>query len=239
MRIFLHEIEYQKEIFSCWSYVTDGLAEQKQKETSEIDLYAMRDVSTLITLSDCSTVSFLISPICSVKCLDSLNHSSVGLQKDVRRVEILCLAPEREITMTADAIRSKEEAREQLRRLEQFYGGPVLPLENFCNVMSIWMDCIVKNNTDPMLKEGGAGHGREYFERLKAMHIDIRKSNLLGRLLYGKEALRTRVCPVHKGHYSGEAMFFEKCPYLCDGTGWLRERDQDGGYTGIKVSRWS
>jgi hypothetical protein len=38
VRIFLHEIEYEKEIFSCWSYVTDGLAEQKQKETSEIDL---------------------------------------------------------------------------------------------------------------------------------------------------------------------------------------------------------
>jgi hypothetical protein len=27
-------------------------------------------------------------------------------------------------------------------------------------------------------------------------------------------------------------MFFEKCPHLCDGTGWLREKDTDGGYTG-------
>jgi len=32
VRIFLHEIEYEKEIFSCWSYVTDGLMAQKQKE---------------------------------------------------------------------------------------------------------------------------------------------------------------------------------------------------------------
>ena len=32
VRIFLHEIEYEKEIFSCWSYVTDGLVAQKQKE---------------------------------------------------------------------------------------------------------------------------------------------------------------------------------------------------------------
>ena len=32
VRIFLHEIEYEKEIFSCWSYVTDGLLTQKQKE---------------------------------------------------------------------------------------------------------------------------------------------------------------------------------------------------------------
>ncbi len=30
--IFLHEIECEKEIFSCWSYVTDGLVAQKQKE---------------------------------------------------------------------------------------------------------------------------------------------------------------------------------------------------------------
>jgi hypothetical protein len=32
VRIFLHEIEYEKENFSCWSYVTDGLVAQKQKE---------------------------------------------------------------------------------------------------------------------------------------------------------------------------------------------------------------
>jgi hypothetical protein len=32
VKIFLHEIEYEKEVFSCWSYVTDGLAAQKQKE---------------------------------------------------------------------------------------------------------------------------------------------------------------------------------------------------------------
>jgi hypothetical protein len=32
VKIFLHEIEYEKENFSCWSYVTDGLMAQKQKE---------------------------------------------------------------------------------------------------------------------------------------------------------------------------------------------------------------
>jgi hypothetical protein len=32
VRMFLHEIEHEKEIFSCWSYVTDGLVAQKQKE---------------------------------------------------------------------------------------------------------------------------------------------------------------------------------------------------------------
>jgi hypothetical protein len=61
--------------------------------------------------------------------------------------------------MTKDAIRNKEEARKQLRRLEQFYGVPVLPLDNFCYAMSTWMDCIVKNNTDPTLKQGSTHHG--------------------------------------------------------------------------------
>jgi hypothetical protein len=32
VRIFLHEIKYEKEILSCWSYLTDGLVAQKQKE---------------------------------------------------------------------------------------------------------------------------------------------------------------------------------------------------------------
>ena len=137
--------------------------------------------------------------------------------------------------MTSDAIRSKEEAQEQLRRLEQFYGAPILPLHDFCKTIGTWMDCIVKNNTDPALKQGGAGHGKQYYEFLNQMRIDIRKSNLLGRLFYAKEPLRTRICPLHKGHYSGQAMFFEKCPHLCDGTGWLRERSEDGGYTGIEI----
>ena len=137
--------------------------------------------------------------------------------------------------MKKDAIRSKEEAHELLRRLEQFYGQPVLPLSNFCDAMELWMDCIVKNNTEPALMQEGINHGQKYFEYLKFMRIDIRKSNLLGRLLYAKEPLRTRMCPIHKGHWNGQAMFFEKCNLLCDGTGWLRERPDDGGYTGINI----
>jgi hypothetical protein len=32
VKIFLHEIKYEKESIPCWSYVTDGLAAQQQKE---------------------------------------------------------------------------------------------------------------------------------------------------------------------------------------------------------------
>jgi hypothetical protein len=134
--------------------------------------------------------------------------------------------------MTGQPIRSREEAREQLKRLENFYGVPILPLSTFCDGMDTWMDCIIKNNTDPELTQGSIRHGHNYFEVLQKKRKDIRKSNLLGRLSYARETLRTRMCPVHKGHYSGEARFFQKCPHLCDDTGWLRENPGDGGYTG-------
>ncbi|HET8925219.1 MAG TPA: hypothetical protein VFN26_19710 [Candidatus Acidoferrum sp.] len=137
--------------------------------------------------------------------------------------------------MEKKEISNMEEAQELLLRLEQFYKEPVLRLDSFCQAMELWMDCIVKNNTDPALMQGGLAHGKTYFKSLNHMRIDIRKSNLLGRLLFAKEPLRTRMCPLHKGHYNGQAMFFEKCPHLCDGTGWLREREQDGGYTGISI----
>lgn len=133
------------------------------------------------------------------------------------------------------AVRSREEIRELLLRLQQFYGQPVLPLDNFCHAIELWMDCIVKNNTDPALHRDGIKHGHIYFEFLNLIRIDIRKSNLLGRLLFAREPLRTRMCPTHKGHFNAEAMFFEKCPLLCDGTGWLREHPQDKGYAGIQI----
>lgn len=138
--------------------------------------------------------------------------------------------------MTTEPIRSRDEAQEQLKRLEDYYGVPVMPLRSFCNGMSTWMDCVIRNNTDPELTRGGMQHGGKYYEALGQMRIAIMKSNLLGRLFYAREPLRKHMCPVHKGHYSGQAMFFQKCPHSCDGTGWLRENPGDGGYTGIKIS---
>jgi len=142
--------------------------------------------------------------------------------------------------MKNDATRSKQGAQELLRRLEGFYGDPGLPLGNFCHAIELWMDCIVKNNTDPALNRDGIKQGSMYFEFLNLIRTDIRKSNLLGRLLYAREPRRTRMCPIHKGHRNGQAMFFEQCPLLCDGTGWLRERPQDGRYNTpeSKSLRW-
>jgi hypothetical protein len=141
--------------------------------------------------------------------------------------------------MPDNEISDEKEAQELLARLERFYQQPVLPLHRFCEAIELWMDCIFKNNTDPALVESGEPD-QAYFRFLGQISIDIRKSNLLGRLLYAKEKLRTRMCPIHKGHWDGNAMFFEQCPHLCDGTGWLRERNTDGGYTGgLSIRRTS
>lgn len=68
--------------------------------------------------------------------------------------------------MRNHAVLSKEEANELQRRLEQFYGQTVLPLDNFCHAIELWMDCILKNNTDPALHRDGIKHGHIYFDFL-------------------------------------------------------------------------
>ncbi|MGD0921265.1 MAG: hypothetical protein ABSA70_05800 [Terriglobia bacterium] len=130
----------------------------------------------------------------------------------------------------------ENEMKGLLQRLEKHYGEPVMPLHRFCDAITLWMNCIEKNNTDPELSKAGYQGGR-YYKFLSQIEMDIRKSNLLGRLLYGKERFRTEMCPIHKGHWHGDAMFFNRCPHNCDGTGWLRARPEDGGYTGgLKIS---
>jgi hypothetical protein len=64
--------------------------------------------------------------------------------------------------------------------------------------------------------------GRRFLAR--SVLVDITKSCLLSRLIYGGEPLRTRRCPLHQGHWSvGD----EPCPHGCDSgfqhTGWIAE----------------
>ncbi len=111
-----------------------------------------------------------------------------------------------------------------LRQLEQHYGQPVMPVESYCAALKIWAAIIVENNRTSLLKYG---HGSTYFHVLNDVIRDITKSNLLGRLIYGKQKLRTRKCPTHEGRWSGCTP--NPCPDGCsDGinvTGWLPEVD--------------
>lgn len=54
------------------------------------------------------------------------------------------------------------------------------------------------------------------------LRVAIRKSNLLYRLLYGGEPLRTQPCPEHQGVWSGIGTPDKPdCPHGCGFTGWL------------------
>lgn len=53
--------------------------------------------------------------------------------------------------------------------------------------------------------------------------LQITKSNLLYRLLYRGEKLRTQMCPEHKGTWSGLEGPDSSCPHRCQMTGWVQD----------------
>ena len=111
---------------------------------------------------------------------------------------------------------TETEAEDLLKQLTKHYGEPVLPLEQFCLAMRTWFGAIRTN-----VARGG-DHGRAYALELGMMDIDIRKSDLLARLLFGGEKLRTVPCPEHKGRQDTHALVVGT-PCACGGTGWLPE----------------
>lgn len=58
--------------------------------------------------------------------------------------------------------------------------------------------------------------------------LQIGKSNLLARLLYVGEKLRTQMCPEHKGKWSGVEFSDTRCPHGCQLTGWIQEPGDKG-----------
>ena len=112
-----------------------------------------------------------------------------------------------------------EQAQEMLDRLEEHFREPVLPMSRYCKEFETWMRCIsdlAKNSKSPQNE-----HGASYAPHISRIWTDIKKSNLLARLLYAKEPLRTRRCPVHNGRWSG----IGDCEHGCDETGWIREAE--------------
>lgn len=121
-------------------------------------------------------------------------------------------------------------AEKMLEQLSKHYRQPVLPLNRFCDAITTWMRAIEQNNTEEEARrEHPLGrwrpedqHGHSYWQHLGKIKTDIRKSGLLYRLLFKGEKLRTRRCPVHRGHQMlGPSK--EACPHGCGFTGWLPE----------------
>lgn len=105
-----------------------------------------------------------------------------------------------------------------LRDLSIHFGQPVKPVEKYCESLEIWAKVILEKYENE--KKLGKKSSRGYEEYLHYLLLDISKSNLLARLIYGDLPLRTIPCPEHKGRWSG---CFGECSYGCELTGWLPE----------------
>lgn len=133
-------------------------------------------------------------------------------------------------------------AEEMLAVLSDYYNEPVMPVRAYCRALEAWAKVQVKNEAaeiaekvkelreNPTLAIALGGERGITSERNRGwrFHLDsvllaIRKSNLLHRLIYLGEPLRTEMCPEHKGRWSGCQP--EPCPHGCSSginvTGWL------------------
>lgn len=115
-----------------------------------------------------------------------------------------------------------DEAAHLRARLEEIEGEPVRAVSEYCNAFRAWRDAIAQRvEREPEDSENQ--RWTDYLEALDELHLPIVKSNLLARLIYGGEELRTEPCPEHKGHWSG--CVWEDLPCGCvvgaNVTGWL------------------
>lgn len=147
---------------------------------------------------------------CYVSDQDRDAHSKYTKQKmDKRIAENKKLAAIEPLT--------DEQVDEMLARLTNHFGCPVRPVNKYCEALSEWAHQIRKINEEA--GENSDKQGRRYYQHLRKIMMDIRKSNLLWRLIYADEKLRTEPCPIHKGKWGGCS--FEGCIYGCGETGWL------------------
>lgn len=108
-------------------------------------------------------------------------------------------------------------AEEMLAQLTEFYGERVTTASNHCSALLEWMRVMTES-----------GYAPEVAKTWGLMQINLLKSNLAARLVYGGEQVRTEQCPIHLGHWSGcvwgDGMCTEGCMYGSNVTGWLKPR---------------
>lgn len=106
------------------------------------------------------------------------------------------------------------QVHEMEQALTRHYGEPVMPVSRYCAAFDTWWSAL-EHTEEPGLKKI-----RE--SAVLNLPLAIAKSNLLWRLIYLGEPLRTRQCPVHRGRWSG----YGDCACnlggtFSDRTGWL------------------
>lgn len=111
-----------------------------------------------------------------------------------------------------------DEAKAMLASLSEHFKEPVMPVSRYCASLQLWQGALrdrAERTEDKVDKEFSAAVDRVF--------LNLQKSNLLWRLIYRGQPLRTEMCPLHQGQWSGCA--WDPCPHGCsDGnnvTGWL------------------
>jgi hypothetical protein len=131
-----------------------------------------------------------------------------------------------EVREEVEAVRAKitpEQASEMMAQLATYYGEPVRRISEYCNGFRVWQKAIEA----ACLRETEE-HAKKSLERMRddihRVSLHVTKSNLLARLLYDGEELRTEPCPIHKGRWSGCQWGDGECPHCMSGsnvTGWI------------------
>jgi hypothetical protein len=122
-----------------------------------------------------------------------------------------------------------EEAEAMLENLRLYYKEPVMPIGKYCEAFRTWQDAIEDAAEQAKEDPDESPFARQSLEdmarAIQEVSTLVSKSNLLSRLLYGGEELRTERCPIHKGHWSGCVWGDGRCPHCMSGdnvTGWVR-----------------
>lgn len=112
------------------------------------------------------------------------------------------------------------------RFLAEFEKGvPVMPVTFFCEALETWARVLGESHpTERYPKEND--ERRVNADRASGVFLQIRKSNLLWRMIYCGEPLRKDRCPEHKGRWSGCNLPEDtSCKGVCmfggNVTGWL------------------
>ena len=85
---------------------------------------------------------------------------------------------------------------------------------------------LARMKKDPKEDYADVERQEKLLSTMESIEFMIQKSSLLGRILYGGEKLRTEMCPVHEGRWSGcEFPMHNVCPHKCELTGWVKHPD--------------
>lgn len=120
------------------------------------------------------------------------------------------------------------DVREAHDLLARHYGEPVLPIHEVCKGIQVWLGAIVAEHLpdpDGTEEQPWRDHAlatiAQAASELPFLSLTASKSNLLFRLLYLRQPLRTKKCPQHDGHWSGYGECLHGCAVGSDVTGWL------------------